>query len=535
MSRSILPNGPPAVQSSPLPDTPKLAAVYARVSSDDQAKNFSVPSQVDACMKLAQQEGYTVLTSHVFRDEGISGTTLDRPALTRLRDLIATGSVAAVVVLDLDRLARKMGKLLVLMDEFHTTQVRMLCVTHPVGTGPEHTLLLQMRGAVAEYEREKLLERTRRGRQARATAGYYGGGNPPYGYRYIREPHKGCVEIEETEAAIVRWMFQAYLDGQHLRQLAWALQARGVPPPMVGRGYATSGTWQWTVLSRILKNTAYIGQAFWNKRECVTPTQARTRDQAEWIPLSMPAIIPQETFAAVQEKLVRNLALSPHNRKHPYLFVAGRLRCGRCGQGMSGYSSCGLQRYRCYSQVRHAPGEPFCRGSVRATDIEPLVWEKIARVLQDPHIIAAELERYTHTSEAGVGDAHREAAVIKKALAALDREAQRWDAAYAQEVIELPELQGKKHDIAERRKQLMAQHAEIEQALQQVQDDEEALRGLFHYCQQVQERLTTLDIAKQQLALEWLDMRVTWTPGAPVQIEGRVPLDITASSATRYG
>jgi site-specific DNA recombinase len=103
-------------------------------------------------------------------------------------------------------------------------------------------------------------------------------------------------------------------------------------------------------------------------------TLPRARDQAEWIPLPVPAIISQETFAAVQQKLARNLALSPRNRKHAYLFVAGRLRCGRCGRGMTGYTSCGLQRYRCYSQVQHAPGEPFCQRSVRATDIEPLVW-----------------------------------------------------------------------------------------------------------------------------------------------------------------
>jgi seryl-tRNA synthetase len=153
--------------------------------------------------------------------------------------------------------------------------------------------------------------------------------------------------------------------------------------------------------------------------------------------------------------------------------------------------------------------------------------------LHDPQRIAAELERRNREHDAGQVDAHRELQVIAKALAALDREAQRWDTAYAQEVSELAELQVKKHDIAERRQQFMAQHAEVQQELQQAQDEAETVRDLFRYCQQVQARLTTLDLASQHLALEALDIRVTWTPGSPVQIEGRVPLDITASPAIR--
>ena len=92
--------------------TPKVAAIYARVSTEDQGKGYAIPSQIEACQRLAQQAGYHVPDSHIFVDEGISGTTLDRPALRRLRDLVISQAIAALIILDPDRLSRKMGKLL---------------------------------------------------------------------------------------------------------------------------------------------------------------------------------------------------------------------------------------------------------------------------------------------------------------------------------------------------------------------------------------------------------------------------------------
>src|SRR5215471_13722150 len=191
MPKAIVANGIPTQQVSRPTDTPKLAAIYARVSTEDQGKGYSIPTQIEACQRLAQQEGYSVPESHIFVDEGISGTTLDRPALRHLRDLVATQAVAAVIILDPDRLSRKMGKLLVLTDELQAANIPLLCVSHPVEYGPEGMLFFQMRGVIAEYEREKALERMARGRMGRVKQGYYAGGTIPYGYKYLPEAHKG--------------------------------------------------------------------------------------------------------------------------------------------------------------------------------------------------------------------------------------------------------------------------------------------------------------------------------------------------------
>ena len=157
-------------QGTPMTTTQKIAAIYARVSTEDQGKGYSIPTQIEACQRLAQQEGYHVPESHIFIDDGISGTTLDRPALRRLRELSPPRPLRQSSFWT-RRLSRKMGKLLVLTDELQAANIPLLCVSHPVEYGPEGMLFFQMRGVIAEYEREKALERMHRGEWAVSKAG----------------------------------------------------------------------------------------------------------------------------------------------------------------------------------------------------------------------------------------------------------------------------------------------------------------------------------------------------------------------------
>ncbi len=117
--------------------TPHYAAIYARVSTEDQGKGFSIPTQLEACQKLAQRDGYTVPEAYILTDEGISGITMDRPALRRLRELVAAKAIAAVVVIDPDRLSRHLGHQLPLAEEMERADVRLLIVSHPLEQGPE--------------------------------------------------------------------------------------------------------------------------------------------------------------------------------------------------------------------------------------------------------------------------------------------------------------------------------------------------------------------------------------------------------------
>src|SRR5262249_38715835 len=146
---------PKQAASSSLPEKP-LGTIYARVSTSEQAdRGFSLPTQIEACQAMARQEGYTVPDTHVFVDD-YTGTSLNRPQFTQLRDLVRQRLVQAVFVYDLDRLSRKLAHQLLLSEEFEQASVALRIVTMPDGAKtPEAQLLSNVRGIIAEYDAPK--------------------------------------------------------------------------------------------------------------------------------------------------------------------------------------------------------------------------------------------------------------------------------------------------------------------------------------------------------------------------------------------
>jgi site-specific DNA recombinase len=161
-------------------------ALYARVSSEQQAEAGTIDSQIAALQERIAQDGYQLGEDLTFIDEGYSGATLIRPALEQLRDAIAIYGLERLYVYSPDRLARKYAYQVLLIDEFRRCGVDVVFLNRDVGQTPEDNLLLQMQGMIAEYERAKILERSRRGKRHAAKAGSVAVlSGAPYGYRYI--------------------------------------------------------------------------------------------------------------------------------------------------------------------------------------------------------------------------------------------------------------------------------------------------------------------------------------------------------------
>src|SRR5919198_2797683 len=161
--------------------TPIQAALYARVSSAQQAEAHTVASQVAALRERVAAEGLSVPEALQYIDEGYSGATLVRPALERLRDLAAVGAVDRLSVHSPDRLARKYAYQVLLVDEFQRAGVEVIFLNRELGRSPEDELLLQVQGIMAEYERAKIVERHRRGESPAGPGGggeVVGGGAP---------------------------------------------------------------------------------------------------------------------------------------------------------------------------------------------------------------------------------------------------------------------------------------------------------------------------------------------------------------------
>jgi len=256
-------------------DTTCRVALYARVSSQRQADAATIASQVAALEERLAADGFRLDPELRFLDDGYSGATLRRPALERLRDLIYVGGVERLYVHSPDRLARQFVHQAVLLDEFAKRHVEVVFLNQPAGdASPERNLLLQMQGMIAEYERAKILERTRRGRRFSARQGQISVlGGAPYGYRYVSKRDgagTACYDIVLDEARVVRDLFRwVGLEGVSLRGAAERLTRERLPT-RTGRA-----RWNISTVRAILINPAYYGQAHWGK----TRREARTGER----------------------------------------------------------------------------------------------------------------------------------------------------------------------------------------------------------------------------------------------------------------
>ena len=204
--------GPPGQEEKRM----KTAAIYARVSSDQQRQEKTIASQTETLVAFARSEGYSVPAEWIFEDEGYSGATLVRPGLERLRDLAAEGQIQAVLALSPDRLSRKYAYQVLLVEELTRQGVETVFVKAPHSRTPEDQLLLQFQGMIAEYERAQILERSRRGKRHRAKLGEVSVlAGAPCGYRYVRktDDRVAYYEVIGAEAEVVRKIFDLYTQG----------------------------------------------------------------------------------------------------------------------------------------------------------------------------------------------------------------------------------------------------------------------------------------------------------------------------------
>lgn len=148
-----------------------IAAIYARVSSDAQAQEQTIDSQVADLRRRVAQDGAMLSDTNCFLDDGVTGSTLLRPALERLRDAAYVGGFQRLYVHSPDCLARKYAYQVLIVDELQKQGIEIVFLNRAIGVSPEEDLLLQMQGMFAEYERAKIMERSRRGKRHAATRG----------------------------------------------------------------------------------------------------------------------------------------------------------------------------------------------------------------------------------------------------------------------------------------------------------------------------------------------------------------------------
>jgi len=288
------------------------AALYARVSTDKQAEKYGIPSQLEALRKRCLEKGWAPVIDgdkDAFIDYGYSGAELDRPALNRIRQAAKEGRVNVVLSYDPDRLSRKLYHQMILAEEFEKQGIKLEYVTQDMGTSPEDRMFFNMRGLVAEYEREKIRERTIRGRREKARQGkVVSAGVVPFGFRYNKE--KATLEEDSEKAQTLRLIFYTFAnENLSLQRLADRLNRLRVPTPRGGN------RWRASTLGVMLRNEVYIGKMHQFRKYHVEPILRRQpltrtkktshvlRPREEWITVEVPSLVPIEMFEYVQRRL----------------------------------------------------------------------------------------------------------------------------------------------------------------------------------------------------------------------------------------
>ncbi|MDP9374520.1 MAG: recombinase family protein, partial [Chloroflexota bacterium] len=456
----------------------KIVAAYARVSTERQAESQTIAQQLAALRAYAQGQGWTLTDEQMYRDDGWSGARLDRPGLDRLRDAIGRALVDTVLIASPDRLARRYAYQVWLLEEFARAGCEVVFLDRPPTDDPQDALLVQIRGAVAEYERTVIADRTRRGRLAALQAGHLlPWSSPPYGYRVDpqapRDP--AGVALDEERAAVVRQIFAWYVeDGLTLHAIAQRLTAGGTPTA------TGQGRWGPTSIGGILRNTSYRGVAYGNRERRVParrryplssrePRRAggvsyRARPADTWIAVAVPAIVTPDLFAAAQERLARNRAWSPRNTQGEYL-LRRLVSCRRCGRAECVSNNGRYAYYRCLPRAGESADEGQARcqeQSVPTGALDAVVWADLCQVLTD----RAVLDEAVRRAQTGwLSDDARSARQhdLRQRRATLDRQRQRLIDAYAAEAVTLEELQRRVQalearlaDLAQEEQQLAA-------------------------------------------------------------------------------
>jgi site-specific DNA recombinase len=395
------------------------AALYARVSSEQQAQAGTIDSQVAAIRGRAGQDGLTIETDLCFIDDGVSGATLVRPALERLRDQADAGEIDRLYMLCPDRLSRSYAYQVLLVDELRRCGVELVFVNRDLAQTPEDQLLLQVQGMVAEYERAKIIERCRRGKLHAARRGSVNVlGGAPYGYRYVAASDVAAAQynVHMQEVEVVQQMFQWIgVERWSIGQVCRRLKTQGIPSPR-GKGY-----WDRSTVWGILNNPAYKGEAAFGKTR-LGPARPRLRggrnrhEQArdgqscydaplqEWITIPVPAIVEEELFDAVAAQLEENRRRNREGRRGARYLLQGLLVCTCCqyayyGKQISLSSGKGKRRsygyYRCVgTDAYRFGGQRVCKNKqVRQDLLDQAVWNDVQALLADPKRIERELER----------------------------------------------------------------------------------------------------------------------------------------------
>lgn len=359
------------------------AAIYARVSTDQQAeKGYSIETQLEACRKYARELGATNIAEYV--DNGYSAEFIERPDLTRLRSAVKTKQFDLIVFYDPDRMARNLMHQLIIAEEIDKSGADLRFVIVNYDQSPDGRFMFGIRGLLAQLEKEKIKERTMRGKRGKAAKGMVIRNAKPFGYTF--DAGRSTYVINDQEAEIVRMIFSFLIkEKMGTVRISKELNARGILSPRAKKNWIVSSIY------RILTNTLYKGiiysMKYRSEKIGLNKKKRTLRPASEWIPVYVPAIVDKATWQAAQKQLQENKDFAKRNLKQNYL-LNGLVTCAQCGRAMIISHSGGRELISYYA----CPGRKS--SSYVYSVCEPCTARQVPTNLLDECVFNYFLERY---------------------------------------------------------------------------------------------------------------------------------------------
>ncbi len=492
--------------------------VYSRVSTDAQAdEGTSLDTQERASLEYAGAAGYTVIRT--IRDTA-SGSSLERPGMAEVRRMMRDGECDVLLAFALDRVSRSQNHIGVLFDEAETSGVRLDFATEDFEDTAIGKFIVAARALIAEVEREKIAERTMRGKAERARNGQLaqGTGAGCYGYIYVRET--GQRVLNPQQSPVVGRIFEGFASGKAVNRIATELNADGIPT-------LTGKQWYPVTVHRILRNETYTGRTVYRrtKAEMIRQSGGRSRkrrvveqDPSEHIVIdgASPQIVSPELYASAQARFEdpeRRNARAP-SRTYP---LSGRLRCRDCGAGMVGQS---VNRgrylyYRCNRLYLSREDKRCASRLVRKEVLESAVRDTIGDVLANPELAIGMAERLR-----GGTDHAARLTELTRELSHLDESEDRLVDLYTEGEIARDAFQEKKERLTRRRAALEREQAQLRSECEPGPDPELLRERMPEALEFIREWVREADGDELALLLQALEVRVNVAPDeADVRVE----------------
>ncbi|MBN2500566.1 MAG: recombinase family protein [Anaerolineales bacterium] len=533
----------------------RRAIIYARVSTDDQRDNYSIPSQIQECIAYANQMDYIIIGNQfvdpqtgydVFESNGAipafvddyTSRELSRPSLDAAISYVENVVCDVMIVHALDRLARDPYIRQTLEIELGKRECKVEYVVGNYEDSPEGEIRKDLDATFAKWENAKRIERCNRGKRKKAEAGIFVAGRIPYGYLRNDEV-LGGLGINQEQAEIVKMIFDFYVEERKsIREIVRSLNKQGIPS-------ALNRKWGKSSVHRILSNTAYIGKVYFNKHKR-NGTQLIPRHESEWIDIEVTPIVEISIFQEAQKMLDENKKTSKRYPKRFYL-LRGMVYCDHCKRIYGGGASKrGSQRRKADAlYYRHRIISGHCRNHmISARRLEPIVWDAILNLLRNPEIIRQSYQDAVALQDQKQQYQRAHLDLLQQNKQKIDLIRQNLTLAYID-----PDIQMSKHEYLEQKEGLDRKYGEL---ISEIQGVENSLLDIPHFADietieafstQIRNHLDQherISLQNKRKVLEMLQVQVWVLDNERIRIKGmfappqeRLLSQVSASCAPR--